>query len=199
MSLSPSSSSSASAQARPRGVLYVIVCAAGAAPGVAGLITMAREVGWAVQVVATPSALGFVDVPELERLSGRPVRSRYRRPDEPKPPRADAIVVAPATYNTVNKFAQGVADTYALGLLAEAPGLGIPVVVVPFVNAALASRLPFRRSVETLCAEGVRVLFCQVEPDPRASDPGDGHQGGAPDPWRAALDEIEALRVAEGG
>ncbi|MEU0517485.1 flavoprotein [Streptosporangium sp. NPDC006007] len=81
---------------------------------------------WAVQIVATPSALAFVDVPALEARTGRPVRSRHRAPDEPKPPRADAIIVAPATYNTVNKFARGVADTYALGQLAEAPGWASP-------------------------------------------------------------------------
>ncbi|GAA3135250.1 flavoprotein [Streptosporangium carneum] len=175
-----------------KGVLYVVVCAAASAVGVGELIAMAQDEGWAVQVVATPSALGFVDVPELEGLTGRPVRSGYRRPDEPKPPRADAIVVAPATYNTVNKFAQGVADTYALGLMAEAPGLGIPVVVVPFVNSALASRLPFRRSVETLRAERVCVLLDEEGPDASGSE--DGRTDARP--WRAALDEIEARRNA---
>ncbi len=179
--------------AEPRGVLYVIVCAAGAAVGVGGLVTMALDDGWAVQVVATPSALDFVDVPELERLTGRPVRSRYRRPEEPKPPRADAIIVAPATYNTVNKFAQGIADTYALGLLAEAPGLGIPVVVVPFVNDALASRIPFRRSVETLRAENVRVLSGPGEPEPAVSGAADGGAGLLL--WRLALDEIDSRRT----
>ncbi|MEV4249697.1 hypothetical protein AB0J63_40575 [Streptosporangium canum] len=49
------------------------------------------------------------------------------------------------------------ADTYALGLLAEAPGLGIPVVILPFVNSAFATRAPFRRSVESLRAEGIPV------------------------------------------
>ncbi|MEV4097155.1 flavoprotein [Streptosporangium saharense] len=167
----------------PEGVLHVIVCAAGAAPTAQDLVATALAEGWEVQVVATPAALGFFDVPMFEELTGRPVKSRYRRPDEPKPPRADAIVVAPATFNTVNKFAQGIADTYALGLLAEAPGLGIPVAVVPFVNAALASRTPFLRSVETLRAEGVRVLL-----DPR----NEGWSGAKP--WREALDAIGALR-----
>jgi phosphopantothenoylcysteine synthetase/decarboxylase len=138
--------------------LYVIVCAAEPAAEVGRLVAMAQEEGWIVQIVATPSALDFIDVPALERQTGRPVRSRYRKPSEPKPPRADAIIVAPATYNTINKFAQGSADTYALGVLAEAPGLGIPVVVLPCVNEALAARIPYRRSVEELRADGVRVL-----------------------------------------
>jgi len=53
----------------------------------------------------------------------------------------DAILVAPATYNTINKWAQGISDTYALGVLAETTGMDVPTVVLPFVNAALASRV----------------------------------------------------------
>ncbi|TMS00469.1 flavoprotein [Nonomuraea basaltis] len=172
----------------PGRVLYVIVCAAGPAVEAGRLVAMAQDEGWIVQIVATPSALDFIDVPALERQTGRPVRSRYRKPSEPKPPRADAIIVAPATYNTINKFAQGIADTYALGVLAEAPGLGIPVVVLPFVNSALASRTAFRRSVAELRADGVRVLFGpgQYEPHPpsAAADRFDAY------PWKRALTEL---------
>ncbi|MGW0806100.1 flavoprotein [Nonomuraea sp. NPDC002799] len=161
-------------------VLYVIVCAAGPASEVGRLIALARDEGWIVQVIATPSALDFIDVPELERLTGRPVRSRYRKPSEPKPPRADAIIVAPATFNTINKFALGIADTYALGLLAEAPGLGIPVVVAPFVNSGLAARTPFRRNIAELRADGVRVL----------REPLDSESF----PWERALMELSGPR-----
>lgn len=149
-------------------VLYLVVCAAGAAHDVGRLVTLAQEAGWIVQVVATPSALDFIDVPALENQTGRPVRSQYRKPHEPKPPRADAMIVAPATYNTINKFAQGITDTYALGVLAEAPGLGIPVVVLPFVNPALATRTPYRRSLEDLRADGVRIVSNPSHTEPYA-------------------------------
>ncbi|WP_436535232.1 flavoprotein [Actinoplanes sp. HUAS TT8] len=159
------------------GLLCVIVCAAGPAGEVGRLVAAALADGWTVQVVATPAAVDFIDVEALEGQTGRPVRSRYRKPGEPRSPRADAIVVAPATYNTVNKFALGIADIYALGLLAEAPGLGIPVLVLPYVNTALAGRAPFRRSVERLRAEGIRVVFEPHEP------------GAATEfPWHLALD-----------
>ncbi|MET8144915.1 flavoprotein [Sphaerisporangium sp. NPDC005288] len=169
-------------------VLYVIVCAAGPAADAGELVSLGQDAGWVVQVVATPSALDFIDVPALERRTGRPVRSRYRKPYEPKPPRADAIIVAPATYNTINKFAQGIADTYALGLLAEAPGLGIPVVVLPFVNSALAGRAPFRDSVGRLRAEGVQVLIGAGAFVPH--DPSAVHTGAYP--WHLALAALPA-------
>ncbi|MGI5491483.1 flavoprotein [Microtetraspora malaysiensis] len=171
----------------PGKVLYVIVCAAGPASDVGRLVVMAQEQGWTVQIIATPSALDFIDVGELEKLTGRSVRSQYRKPGEPKSPRADAIIVAPATYNTINKFAQGICDTYALGLLAEAPGLGISVVVLPFVNSALASREPFRRSVETLRAEGVHILLGPGQVEPHAPSTG----AEVTYPWHLALAELD--------
>jgi phosphopantothenoylcysteine synthetase/decarboxylase len=157
--------------------LYVIVCATGPSPGVGDLIGQAFSAGWKdVQVVATPQALDFIDTAAIEEQTGHPVRSRYRKPSEPKPPRPEAIIVAPASYNTINKFAAGIADTYPLGLLAEAPGLGIPVVILPSLGESLAQRLPFRRSVDQLRNEGVRV----IEP-PDLSEPF---------PWHLALQEL---------
>ncbi|WP_203831366.1 flavoprotein [Actinoplanes palleronii] len=169
-------------------VLYIIVCAAGPAGEVGTLVDLAQAAGWQVQIVATPSALAFIDVAALEERTGRVVRSRYRDPSEPRSRRADAIIVAPATFNTINKFAQGTADTYALGLLAEAPGLGIPVVVLPFVNSALASRVPFARSVEQLRAEGVRVIFGPGEVEPH--EPGAAGERLGVYPWHLALERI---------
>ncbi|MBT2234678.1 flavoprotein [Nonomuraea sp. NEAU-A123] len=176
---------------QPGKVLYIIVCAAGPAGDVGRLVTMAQDEGWTVQIIATPPALNFINVPDLERQTGRPVRSQYRTPDEPKSPRADAIIIAPATYNTINKFAQGIADTYALGVLSEAPGLGIPVVVLPFVNSALATRAPFQRSVEDLRAEGVHVLFGPGQFEPHAPSSGGDHIDAYP--WKRTLTELAEL------
>ena len=47
--------------------MYVIVCAAGAAPDVGRLVAAARQRDWDVHLIATPAALGFLDVGALER------------------------------------------------------------------------------------------------------------------------------------
>jgi phosphopantothenoylcysteine synthetase/decarboxylase len=174
-------------------VLYIIVCAAGPAGEVGTLVKLAQDDGWTVQIIATPPALSFIDLSALEPQTGRPVRSQYRKPGEPRSPRADAIIVAPATYNTINKFAQGIADTYALGLLAEAPGLGIPVAILPFVNSALAARAPFNQSIQQLRAEdGVRILYRPGEFEPHA--PGAGGDHLANYPWHVALASVQAIK-----
>ncbi|GAA0562726.1 flavoprotein [Actinomadura livida] len=172
-----------------RKVLYVIVCAAGPAGDVGKLVTLAHQRGWDVQIIATPSALDFIDTEALEAQTGRPVRSEYRKPGEPRSPKADAIIVAPATYNTINKWANGISDTYALGILAEAPGLGIPVVVLPFVNTALANRAAFQRSMNTLCDEGARVLLGPGKFEPHPPRSGTDHLSEFP--WHLALRQAD--------
>jgi phosphopantothenoylcysteine synthetase/decarboxylase len=175
----------------PARVLSVIVCGAGPATTIGTLISQARERGWSVQVIATPAALEFFDSSAVESQTGKPVRSQYRKPGAPRSEIADAIIVAPATYNTVNKWAQGISDTYALGVLAETTGLGVPIIVLPFVNSALASRPPFQRSVEALRNEGVRILI-----GPGGVEPHPPHTGGSlidSWPWHLALDEADRM------
>jgi len=176
-----------------RGVLYVIACGAGAAPGVGGLVDLAQRRDWEVCVVATPMATRFLDLAALEKQTGHPVRSEYRSPDEPLGlPPADAMVVAPATFNTMNKWAAGISDTFALGLLAEARGLGLPVVVLPFVNKALAVNPAFDASVSRLRATGVIVLHGPGGYEPH--EPGTGDRQLAGYPWELALDAVETRR-----
>jgi phosphopantothenoylcysteine synthetase/decarboxylase len=110
-------------------VLYVIACGAGAATGLGRLVAQARQRDWDVNLIATPAALGFLDVSALEAQTGHAVRSDYQRiEDDPgrSLPHADAIIVAPATYNTINKWAQGISDNYALASWLRRSGSGSP-------------------------------------------------------------------------
>ncbi|MGR6968525.1 flavoprotein [Streptomyces cynarae] len=137
--------------------LYVVVCAAGVAQDVPELITAAQEGDWEVGVIATPLALRFFDTAAVEERTGRPIRSAWRAPGDPRPfPDPDAVVVAPATFNTINKWAAGIADTLALGTLCEAYGLGVPIAVLPCVSEALAAHPAYRASLERLTGMGVR-------------------------------------------
>jgi len=65
----------------------------------------------------------------------------------------------------------------------------VPIVVLPFVNSALAARAPFRRSVEELRREGVRILL-----GPGGVEPHEPHTGGeliTSYPWHLAFNEVE--------
>lgn len=146
----------------PEPVLYIVACGGPPASQLPVFVRFAKDRGWDVCVIATPDGAKFLDADLLAELTKHPVRSQYKHPEEPDVlPPADAIVVAPATFNTINKWAQGISDTLALGLLNEAVGLGLPIVAVPWAKAALARHPAFVRSVATLREWGVSVI-----PDP---------------------------------
>lgn len=143
-------------------VLYVICCGSPAASLVPEFVRRAQSQGWDVCVIASPSGLKFLDIPRLERETGHPVRSEYKRPDEPDIlPRADAVVAFPATFNTLNKWALGISDTLALGVLCEYTGLGGPVIAVPCVgtNSGLDTHPAFARSLGQLADYGIHVVY----------------------------------------
>ena len=76
-------------------------------------------------------------------------------------------------------------------MLAEQTGLGIPIVVLPFVSDALAGRPQFARSVQALRAEGVSILL-----GPGGVPPHPAHgEGTVMDsfPWHLALDEASVM------
>ena len=106
-----------------------------------------------------------MDVARVSHLVEYPVRLDYEKPSPPWPP-ADIVLVAPATINTVNKFAAGSADSVALGLLTELFGVDLPVVIAPNVNPALARHPRFRKSIEELRQWGVHILFDPSAPPP---------------------------------
>jgi hypothetical protein len=55
-----------------------------------------------------PTGLRFIDRAGLVKQTGHPVPVHYRRPDEARSsPPPDAVIVCPATFNTINKFAAG--------------------------------------------------------------------------------------------
>ena len=155
-------------------VLHLFICGAGPATRVHELVSLAHDDGWDVHCIATTSAVEhFVDTESLARLTSHPVRTTYRKAGTAPTPQPDAVIVAPATYNTINKWAAGIADNYVLTQLAELTGLGVRIVVLPFVNQALASNLAFLRSVEALRDAGVRVLFGPGEFEPHPPRTGD--------------------------
>jgi phosphopantothenoylcysteine synthetase/decarboxylase len=144
----------------PLPVLYIIACGGRPAGQLAHFVSFAQAEGWDVCVVMTPDGTKFVDSAPLARLTGHPVRVQYKHPDEPDVlPPPDAFVIAPATFNTINKLAAGISDTLALGLVNEGIGKGLPVIAVPWPNVDLACHPAFQRSVALLRKWGVTVLI----------------------------------------
>ena len=141
-------------------VLYLIVCAAPPAQQTAHVVQLLQEAGWDVCVIATPQAARWIDQSALAQLAGHLVRTDFKLPGEADPlPKADAMLVMHATFNTINKWAQGIGDTLVTSILCEALGRGTPpVLVVPCLKMDLVRHPSFKKSIALLRECGVCVL-----------------------------------------
>jgi phosphopantothenoylcysteine synthetase/decarboxylase len=171
-------------------VLYVIACGGRPAGQLPEFVRYAQGLGWDVCVIATPDGTKFLDAENLAGLTGHPVRVHYKHPDEPDMlPPPDAFVIAPATFNTINKLAAGISDTLALGLVNDAVSLGLPIIVAPWPSIQLARHPVFPRSIAALREWGVTVIL-DLARLPQASEKP------AVFPWEELRMELVKLRGA---
>jgi phosphopantothenoylcysteine synthetase/decarboxylase len=169
-------------------VLYAVICGVSNAASSFDFITDVIKDGWRVCVITTPMGARFVDAAHLAQLTGHPVRSAFNPAGADILPSADAYVVAPASFNTVNKLANGVSDTLAVGVVCEAIGNRQPIIVAPWMNRALANHSAYARSIDCLQAEGVRVVLTDRTTPGRSQ-----HDPGGSFPWTDVLAEVRKL------
>lgn len=164
--------------------VYLIVCGAGPAARAHEFTEHTAARGWECHVIATDMGARFIDRERLETATGHRVITTHREPGTPRRdrPPADAVVIAPATANTICKLAAGITDTYALDVASECIGLSVPTVIAPFANTALTGRAPYQRAVQALAAEGVTIL------DVPSHRPHDGARHLDRFPWAQAFD-----------
>jgi phosphopantothenoylcysteine decarboxylase/phosphopantothenate--cysteine ligase len=142
-------------------IIYVIISGAGTARRTPALIEHLLQDFERVIAVPTENAGRVVSRRELALIEGIEVVDSYF--DAAILPAAPdgLVLVAPCTFNSLNKLACGIADTLALSIAAEAIGRGTPVVVAVSVNPPLLRHPRTRMSIETLRSWGVSV----VDPD----------------------------------
>lgn len=141
------------------GVVYIVGFSAPPVRDLDQLLVLLAERGWDIRVILSPTAATWADTDRLATASGHPVRVEPRAPGDPDPlPPADLVLAAPITFNSLNKWAAGISDTLALGLLNEALGHGLPIVAAPCVKEALRRHPAYPRSVDVLRTAGVTVL-----------------------------------------
>lgn len=140
-------------------IVYVIGTAAPPIFDWPTLFDLLRERNWKPHPVLSPIAATWCDLGELSKAAGVDVRVELRRPTESDPwPKADAVLAAPLTFNTINKWAGGHNDTLALGLLNELLGEGLPIVAAPCAKAVLRSHPAYAASCQRLVNGGVTLL-----------------------------------------
>lgn len=139
--------------------LSLVVCAAPLAERAADLAATLMEAGWRVRVVVTPSTSEWVQAPLIEAVTGTPLVMSQRRFHEARTwPEDDATVVAPLTFNTLNKWALGISDNYALGVLNESISLQRKTIAVPMIGPRFWDHPARAGSINLLRSAGVVFL-----------------------------------------
>lgn len=141
-------------------VLYLVVCGVPGADRTVERIKAEQDAGWDVCVVATERALHWFDADEVVALTGHVIQSRMRIFGEPLfQPLGDQVTMAPASFNTINKVALGLADDMPSGLVCEALGRRVPLIIEPQVGHGFAEHPIFPRHVAMLKEAGATFVW----------------------------------------
>lgn len=138
------------------------------------LARLATKAGHAVRVLQTPASERFLGRATFEGITGAPVLVDEFEPDPARgaypgdaPPshdpishlelvrRCDALVVSPASANTLAKLAAGLADNL---LTSAALAVRAPLVLAPAMNDAMYEHPATRANLEALAGRGARIV-----------------------------------------
>ena len=149
----------------------IILCITGSVAAIRST-EVARELmrrGADVYAVMTMAAQRIVHPDMVEWATGNPVVTELTGKIEhvtyagEHENRADLILVAPSTANTIGKVAAGIDDTPVTTTLTTGIGAGIPVIIAPAMHASMYKHPIVLENIEKLRRIGVTVLMPRVE------------------------------------
>src|SRR3989344_5119475 len=88
----------------------------------------------------------------------------YSREGE-KLPLEDLVLVAPCTFNTLNKISAGIADTYLTTIIASSIGNRRKVVIAPAMNSTLWEHPQTQESIKRVQSWGCRIIYPEISPE----------------------------------
>lgn len=135
-------------------------------------VKLCRELirhGAEVHVVMSKDAQAILHPWAMEFASGRPVtteidgRVQHVALCGDVPDRADLLLIAPATANTISKMAFGIDDTPVTTFATTALGAGMPVMVVPAMHHTMMAHRIVLENIAKLEKHGVVFLSPKME------------------------------------
>ncbi|ENX44627.1 bifunctional phosphopantothenoylcysteine decarboxylase/phosphopantothenate--cysteine ligase CoaBC [Acinetobacter sp. NIPH 2100] len=146
------------------------------------LVRRLKDFGFDVRVVMTHGAQAFITPLTFQALSGNPVHTELLDPEAEAGMGhielarwADLVLVAPASCDTIAKFANGLADDLLSTLYLATKA---PVWVAPAMNQQMWAAKATQRNLQTLVEDGIHVIM----PDAGEQACGDVGLGRMPEP-----------------
>src|SRR6476659_825847 len=138
------------------------ICGGIAAYKAAEVLRGLQKAGCVVRVAMTARACEFVQPLTFRTLSGAHVIVDDYAPDNPDPiahitfsQSVELLIVAPATANTIAKFANGVADDFLTSTYLASTA---PVLIAPAMNTTMWEHPATQRNLNTLKLDGVHIV-----------------------------------------
>ncbi|MQW92780.1 bifunctional phosphopantothenoylcysteine decarboxylase/phosphopantothenate--cysteine ligase CoaBC [Acinetobacter wanghuae] len=161
------------------------------------LVRRLKDAGFNVRVVMTDGAKAFITPLTFQALSGNPVHTDLLNPEAEAGMGhielarwADLVLVAPASCDTLAKFAAGLADDLLSTLYLATKA---PVWVAPAMNQQMWAAKATQRNLATLIEDGVHVIM----PDAGSQACGDVGLGRMPEPEDIARQVTEYFHKAQ--
>jgi len=135
-------------------------------------VKLCRELirhGAEVHAVMSKDAQAIIHPWALEFATGRPVTTQIDGRVQhvsfcgDVPDKADMLLIAPATANTISKIACGIDDTPVTTFATTALGSGIPVMIVPAMHYSMMAHKVVLENIRKLEKLGVEVLAPKME------------------------------------
>lgn len=130
------------------------------------LIRLATKAGATVECILTKSGAAFVTPLSIEALTGNRVHTEmwddhsYDMNHIELSRRADLIVIAPATANTIAKLANGIGDDLASTILLAK---NKPVLIAPGMNTEMWESAAFKRNLAQVQSDGASIVPPQTD------------------------------------
>jgi len=161
------------------------------------IVRRLKDYGFNVRVVMTHGAQAFITPLTFQALSGNPVHTELLDPEAEAGMGhielarwADLVLVAPASCDTLAKFAHGLADDLLSTLYLATKA---PIWVAPAMNQQMWAAKATQRNLQTLVEDGVHVIM----PDAGSQACGDVGLGRMPEPEQLAYQVREYFHKAQ--
>lgn len=121
-----------------------------------------KNAGANVYVLLTPAANEMVNHKLLQEASGNFLRHSFHKNEGESLPLEDMVVIAPATYSTINKISSGISDNFALSCVAASIGRKTPVYIAPSMNKDLWNSPIVQNSIQRLSKMNVKFIHPRI-------------------------------------
>lgn len=133
-----------------------------------GICSRLRKLGANTKVVMTEGAMEFISPITFQTMTDNFVYTDIFEKNPPKPEVehielakwADAIVIAPATANTIAKIANGIGDNLLTNVLLAQRS---EVIIVPAMNTFMLNNPITKKNIEKLKSVGYHILGTKVD------------------------------------